>query len=70
MITSTLSPKFQTVIPKSIRKELNLRPGQQLQFSVNNGHIEIQPILSPEELIGFLKGPKPLEFDREADRQL
>jgi AbrB family looped-hinge helix DNA binding protein len=64
-----LSPKNQIVIPKAIRKKLNLRPGQQLQFSVQNEHIEIQPILPPEELVGFLKGPKPLKFQRDGDRE-
>ena len=69
MNISTLSPKNQIVIPKGIRNRLNLRRGQKLQFSVRDGHIEIQPILSPDELVGFLKGPKPLEFQRDADRE-
>ncbi|MFK5921357.1 MAG: AbrB/MazE/SpoVT family DNA-binding domain-containing protein [Verrucomicrobiota bacterium] len=70
MDISTLSPKYQTVIPKKIRKEMNLQPGQQLQFTVKDGRIEIQPILSGQELIGYLKETKPLEFNRDADRKL
>lgn len=70
MTTSLLSPKFQIVIPKEIRKSMNLKPGQRLQFIEKNGHIEIRPILSPDQLIGFLKGKKPLQLEREPDREL
>jgi len=68
MTTSLLSPKYQIVIPKEIRKSLNLKPGQRLQLTEKDGKIEIRPILTPEQLIGFLKGDKPLEFEREPDR--
>lgn len=70
MNISLLSPKFQIVIPKEIRKSLNLRPGQLLQFVEKGGTIEIRPLLGPDELIGFLKGPEPLVYEREADREL
>lgn len=69
MTTSTLSPKFQIVIPKAIRKSLGLKPGQQLRFIEKDGHIEIRPILRPDQLIGFLKGSTPLELEREPDRE-
>jgi AbrB family looped-hinge helix DNA binding protein len=69
MTTSLLSPKYQIVIPKEIRKSLNLKPGQRLQFTEKDGKIEIRPILTPEQLIGYLKGDKPLEFEREPDRE-
>ena len=68
MTTSLLSPKYQIVIPKEIRKSMNLKPGQRLQLTEKDGKIEIRPILTPDQLIGFLKGEKPLEFDREPDR--
>jgi len=68
MTTSLLSPKYQIVIPKEIRKSMNLKPGQRLQFTEVDGRIEIRPILTPRQLIGFLKGDKPLEFEREPDR--
>ncbi len=69
MTTSLLSPKYQIVIPKEIRKSMNLKPGQRLQLTEMDGKIEIRPILTPEQLIGFLKGEKPLDFDREQDRE-
>ena len=70
MNTSTLSPKYQIVIPKEIRRKLDLKPGQRLQFRIHDDHIQIEPVLTGSELIGFLKGEKPLEFEREGDRKL
>jgi len=70
MTSALLSPKYQVVIPKEIRRSLNLKPGQRLQFTEVNGRIEIRPILTPDQLIGFLKGAQPLEFQREPDRDL
>ena len=67
---TTLSPKFQTVIPKEIRKKLNLKAGQQIEFTIKGDHIELRPLLRPEELIGFLKEDRPLEFVRESDRNI
>jgi AbrB family looped-hinge helix DNA binding protein len=68
--TSILSPKFQTVIPKGIRRELNLKPGQEIEFSIEGDHIVVRPLLHPSELIGYLREDKPLDFEREADRNL
>lgn len=70
MTTSLLSPKFQVVIPKEVRNALNLKPGQRLNIVEKDGHIELRPILTPEQLIGFLKGDEPLDFERETDRDL
>lgn len=69
MTTSILSPKYQIVIPKEIRRSLELKAGQQLSVIEKDGHIELRPILAPEQLIGFLKGKTPLEFEREPDRE-
>ena len=64
-----LSPKYQIVIPKDIRKTLGLKPGQRLSVTAKDGHIELNPILTPDQLVGFLKSDKPLEFEREPDRE-
>ena len=63
----TLSPKFQIVIPKEIRKSLGLRPGQKAEVfaSLAEGRIEIVPQRPMRELRGFLKGIDPA-FDRDA----
>ena len=67
MQTVTLSPKYQVVIPKSVRNVLNLRPGQKMQVIEYNGRIEFIPERDIAELRGFLKGINT-EFEREEDR--
>jgi AbrB family looped-hinge helix DNA binding protein len=69
MTTMLLSPKYQIVIPKDVRKTLGLKPGQRLSVKAKDGHIELNPILAPHQLVGFLKDSKPLEFEREPDRE-
>ena len=48
---------------------MNLKPGQRIQFIEKDGGIEIRPILTPDQLIGFLKGKTPLQLEREPDRE-
>ena len=67
MQTVTLSPKYQVVIPKSVRNVLNLRPGQKMQVIEYNGRIEFILERDIAELRGFLKGINT-EFEREEDR--
>jgi AbrB family looped-hinge helix DNA binding protein len=67
MQSVTVSPKYQVVIPKTIREALNLRPGQKMQVVEYNGRIELIPERDIQELRGFLKGINT-EFQREEDR--
>ncbi len=67
METITISPKFQVVIPKAIREELGLLPGQMLQAIVYGERIELIPVRPITEMRGFLKGIETT-IDREADR--
>jgi AbrB family looped-hinge helix DNA binding protein len=52
----TVSSKFQIVIPQSVRKALNIRPGQKLQVLVYDRGIHFVPVVPIEQLRGFLKG--------------
>ncbi len=67
MGTITISPKFQVVIPKAIREELGLLPGQKVQAIAYGERIELIPIRPIREMRGFLKGIDTA-VDREADR--
>jgi AbrB family looped-hinge helix DNA binding protein len=67
MQTVTISPKYQVVIPKTVREALNLRPGQRMQVVEYDGRIEFIPERDLKELRGFLKGINT-EFKREEDR--
>ena len=62
-----VSPKYQVVIPKTIRKTLNIRPGQKMQVIEYAGRIELIPERDIKELRGFVKGINT-EFKREKDR--
>jgi AbrB family looped-hinge helix DNA binding protein len=66
MDLATVSPKFQVVIPKRVREQFGLSPGQALQVLALPGRIELVPSQSAADLRGFLKGPNT--FQREADR--
>ena len=67
MTTVTISPKFQVVIPKGIREQLQLSPGQKVQAIVYEGRIELIPLRPTREMRGFLAGIDT-EVEREADR--
>ncbi len=63
----TVSPKYQVVIPKSVRETLHIRPGQKMQVVEYDGRLELIPERDISELRGFLKGINTA-FDREEDR--
>ncbi len=63
----TVSPKYQVVIPKTVREALKLRPGQKMQIVEYAGRIELIPERDIKELRGFLKGINTA-FKREEDR--
>lgn len=67
MITVTVSPKFQIVIPKVIREKLKLKAGQKLQLFQIGEKIEFVPFKDIKEARGFLKGINT-DIKRERDR--
>lgn len=52
----TVSPKFQIVIPRDIRKKLSLRPGQRITLSEQDGIITAIPDRPLGTFRGILKG--------------
>ncbi len=67
MNTVTISPKYQVVIPKSIREKLGLYPGQKVEALVYGDRIEFIPVRPMEEMRGFLRGIDTV-VERDADR--
>ena len=67
MQSVTVSPKFQVVIPRPVRDNLHVRPGQKMQIIEFEGRIELILERSITELRGFLAGINT-DFEREADR--
>jgi AbrB family looped-hinge helix DNA binding protein len=63
----TVSPKFQVVIPRELRKAMDIQPGTKVQILQYENRIELIPQKSPKSLRGFLKGIDT-HVDRELDR--
>ncbi len=62
-----LSPKYQVVIPREIRENLHLIPGQMMQVIAYGNRIELKPSKDIREMRGFLKGIDA-DVSREEDR--
>jgi AbrB family looped-hinge helix DNA binding protein len=69
METVTISPKFQVVIPKAVREQLRLVPGQTVQVIAYGDRIEFLPVRAAKELRGFL-ADVDASFEREEDDRL
>ena len=41
---STIDRAGRIVVPKPIREAANLRPGTEVEFRVQGGHVEIEPV--------------------------
>ncbi len=67
MDTTTVSPKFQVVIPLRVRRALGIRPGQKIQVIPYEGRIELIPIRPLKQAKGFLRGIDT-RVAREPDR--
>ena len=65
--TVTVSPKYQIVIPRQIREEMQLEPGQVVQAVAYGDRIELIPIRPMRQMRGFLKGIDT-SVEREDDR--
>jgi AbrB family looped-hinge helix DNA binding protein len=56
MATTTISPKYQVVIPKDVREKLNLKSGQKMTVVVKGEMVYLIPEKPVESFKGFLKG--------------
>jgi AbrB family looped-hinge helix DNA binding protein len=56
MAQTVVSSKYQIVIPKEVRRQIELEKGQVLQVVVRNGVITLIPDRPLSELRGFVKG--------------
>lgn len=63
----SVSPKYQMTIPKEIRKNIDIQPGEKIQVILYKNRIEYIPVKSINNLRGFLKGMNS-SLDREEDR--
>lgn len=72
MTTTTVSSKYQIVIPKEVRERRQIKPGMRLYITEDERglHLVKEPTL--EEVRGLLKGMKwdESEVRDETDREL
>jgi AbrB family looped-hinge helix DNA binding protein len=61
---ATLSSKFQISIPKEVREQLNLQPGQKVGFIERGGQFYFSRVPTLDELKGMMRGAAPFERDR------
>lgn len=54
---ATITAKGQTTIPKEIREQLGLKPGDKIKFLVQGGTVRIARVLPMAELSGILHRP-------------
>jgi AbrB family looped-hinge helix DNA binding protein len=67
MEATTVSPKYQVVIPVRVRRALGIRPGQKVQVIPYEGRIELIPLKPIKQARGFLKGINTT-IEREPNR--
>uniref|UniRef100_A0A7V0Z492 AbrB/MazE/SpoVT family DNA-binding domain-containing protein n=1 Tax=candidate division WOR-3 bacterium TaxID=2052148 RepID=A0A7V0Z492_UNCW3 len=62
-----LSPKYQILLPKELRRPLGLKKGQRFQIVAKDGLIILVPEMDIKEMRGWLKGSKTegLREDKE-----
>ncbi|MDL1971903.1 MAG: AbrB/MazE/SpoVT family DNA-binding domain-containing protein [Deltaproteobacteria bacterium] len=64
----TISTKYQVVIPKKVRKLLNLKKGQRMIVVVKDGIINLLPERPLSEMKGIFKGMTTEDLREERER--
>ena len=70
-MTSRIGPKGQVVIPKMFRDQLGIAPGDEVDFSLDDGMLIVKAVHPSSTLRGSLEGSgliELLEADRRAER--
>ena len=65
----TVSSKYQIVIPRSVCKYLDLKPGRKVRLVVYDGTVRLIPVPSLSEARGSLKGMDTSVEREEEDRE-
>ncbi|PIV56454.1 AbrB family transcriptional regulator [Candidatus Desantisbacteria bacterium CG_4_10_14_0_8_um_filter_48_22] len=63
-----LSPKYQLLVPKNVRRELRLHGGQKFQVIAKEGVITFVPDRPLKEIRGLLKGMNTGGLREEGER--
>lgn len=69
MHTATISSKFQICVPKKIREQLHIKPGQQFVFIAKGNCLELVPKRDITDLRGILAGANTKNTRDRNDRK-
>lgn len=69
METVTISSKYQVVIPRQVREQFQLKPGQKLAFIPYKGTLRVVVVPPIEEARGMLKGINTDNIREEVDEE-
>ena len=70
MDTVTVSSKYQIVIPRSIREQFNVKPGNKLVFIPYNDTLRLVVLPAIEQALGIFAGIDTDPQREKADREL
>ena len=65
----TISSKYQVVIPREIREQFNLKPGQKIMFIPFNNILHVVIVPSIKQARGMLKGIDTDVLREEVDEE-
>jgi AbrB family looped-hinge helix DNA binding protein len=65
----TISTKYQVVIPREIREQFNLKPGQKIMFIPYNNTLRVILVPPIKEARGMLKGMNTDKIREEIDEE-
>lgn len=64
-MTSRVGPKGQVVIPQQLRRQLGIKPGDEVEFWWDGDHVAIRPVALRTPLRGrFASEPLTMDLDR------
>jgi len=66
---TTISSKFQIVIPREVREKFNLKPGQKIMFIPYQKSIRLVIVPSIKDARGMFKGMNIDNLREEADEK-
>jgi AbrB family looped-hinge helix DNA binding protein len=69
MRTATISSKYQVVIPREVREQFGLKPGQKVIFIRYKKSLRLVVVPPIEEAYGFLRGIDTHVEREEEDRE-
>jgi AbrB family looped-hinge helix DNA binding protein len=65
----TISSKYQVVIPREVRKQFNLKPGQKVMFISYNGTLRVVIVPPIKKARGMFKGMNNDNMREEVDEE-